>query len=337
MKTGLDSQIKFFQELKAIIPSYSSFVDEVAETINVSIDSAYRRIRGEKLLDFQELYILCQKFNVSLDKVFSLNSNSIVFHSNQNNFEADNFLKWMEDVLAQLEMVNSFSKKHIYFLLKDMPPWYHFYHKELASFKFYFWKKSILYNDVNGKKFSISDECPPELEVLQKKILNTYNKIDSTEIWNLEGINTTLRQINLYQLMGMIPDPKDTIRLYQCLIEVVDHLEKMAEYGKKFNINGLPKEDSSEYDVFVNEFILGDNTFFVELDDIKITYINYNVIYFMGTSDQTFNEGMFRNLKNLIKKSTQLSKVGEKERSQFFNKLRKKIQSNIDSVQSVTE
>ena len=45
-------QSRFFQELKSIIPPYSSLVDEIAELLQVSMDSAYRRIRGEKLLDF---------------------------------------------------------------------------------------------------------------------------------------------------------------------------------------------------------------------------------------------------------------------------------------------
>ncbi|EAZ82708.1 hypothetical protein [Algoriphagus machipongonensis] len=338
MKSAFDSQVQFFNSLKAAIPSYCSLVDAVAETIDVSIDSAYRRIRGEKLLNYQEMFMLCQKYNISVDRLFSLNSNTIVFQSNQNKFEKDNFHKWMEDVYAQLQMVQSFNKKHIYFLLKDMPPWYHYYHKELALFKFFFWKKSILYSDsINGKHFSLQDECEPDLEELQNKILKVYNKIDTTEIWNEEGINTTLRQIHLYQDMGLIPDPQDTIKLYNCLLEVVDHLENMAEVGKKFPFGGTPNEGSPDYNFFVNEFVLGDNTFFVELDDIKITYLNYNVIYFMGTSDQTFNEGMFQNLKNLIKKSTQISKVGEKERRQFFNKLRKKISIQIDSFQSTIE
>ena len=338
MKSTLDFQIEFFNSLKTVIPSYSSMVDEVAETLDVSIDSAYRRIRGEKLLNLHELFLLSRKFNISIDKLFSLGSNTIIFKSNQNNFEPDNFINWMKDVLAQLEMVKSFSKKHIYFLLKDMPPWYHFYHKELASFKFFFWKKSILYQeDSNGKKFLIEENQHPELAHLQNKILSTYNRIDSTEIWNLEGINTTLRQIYLYEEMGLIPNPDDTLKLYSCLIEVVDHLEKMAEAGKKFHLGSSPDSESSDYQFFVNEFVLGDNTFFVELDGNKVTYLNYNVIYFMGTADHEFNDGMHRNIKNLIKKSTQISQVGEKERKQFFNKLRKKIQAQADLFKTTLE
>ncbi|MFC3414465.1 hypothetical protein [Algoriphagus hitonicola] len=334
METINQHQAAFFQSLKSAIPSYSSLVDKVAETLNISMDSAYRRIRGEKLIDFEEINLLCKKFNVSVDKLFSLNSNTIVFQGKQNTFQEDNFKNWLEDVLAQLEMVNTFQNKKIYYLLKDMAPWYHFYHPELASFKFFFWKKSILFQDsLKGAKFSISDQSHHGFEPLTQKILKTYNKIETTEIWNVEGMNTTLRQIDLYQEMGIIPNPQDTKRLYQCMLEVVDHLERMTESGKKFLPHQDPGMDSADYHFFVNEFVLGDNTFFVEIDGTRITYLNYGVIYFLGTADKSFNDGMFVNLENLIKKSTQISKVGEKERNQFFNKLRRKVQLRIDAME----
>nr|WP_287937186.1 helix-turn-helix transcriptional regulator [Algoriphagus sp.] len=113
-------------------------VDEVAETLNVSVDSAYRRIRGEKLLDFDELKLLCQRFNLSLDKFLSLNTDSIMFQGRLNTYHEDAFKNWMDDVLAQLNLVNSFSHRHVYFLVKDMPPFHHYYHPVLAGFKFFF-------------------------------------------------------------------------------------------------------------------------------------------------------------------------------------------------------
>ena len=112
------NQAKFFLMLKSTLPSYSSLVDEIAETLDLSIDSAYRRIRGEKLLDFQELEILCKRFNVSLDKFFSLSSDSIVFQGQLNKYGEDGLTLWLEDMLDQLNRVNSFSNKHIYFSSK---------------------------------------------------------------------------------------------------------------------------------------------------------------------------------------------------------------------------
>ncbi|HQR02247.1 MAG TPA: hypothetical protein PLA61_15450, partial [Ferruginibacter sp.] len=57
----------------------------------------------------------------------------------------------------------------------------------------------------------------------------------------------------------------------------------------------------------------------------KITFLNHSVINFISTTDIQFNSFMFGNMQNLIKRSTQLSQVGEKERYRFFNRLRDKM------------
>ena len=48
-------QQKFFLEIKNQLPSHLSLVDEIADLLNISPDSAYRRIRGEKPIDFEEI------------------------------------------------------------------------------------------------------------------------------------------------------------------------------------------------------------------------------------------------------------------------------------------
>lgn len=326
-------QAQFFNSLKTAIPSYASLVDEVAETLNVSMDSSYRRIRGEKLLDFEELRILCQRFNVSLDKFFSLNSNSIIFQGKTNSYQEDSFMEWMDDVLSQLNLVNSFSHKHVYFLVKDMPPFHHYYHPALAGFKFFFWMKSILlFENLKHVKFSIADNHFEKYRDVTQKTLKVYNRVPTSEIWNEEGLNTTLRQIEVYHEMGLIKNPEDTIILYQCVLEVIDHLERMAETGKKSMLGHPPTDDSAEYKMYLNEIVLGDNTFMAELGDSKITYLNHSVMYFIGSMDVKFNESMFRNLENLMKRSTLISGTGEKERKQFFNKLRKKVELKLSKV-----
>ncbi|WP_026967028.1 hypothetical protein [Algoriphagus terrigena] len=334
MTISSSTQAQFFHSLKSTIPSYSSLVDEIAETLNVSMDSAYRRIRGEKLLDFEELRILCQRFNVSLDKFFSLDSKSILFQGNTNSYQSDSFTEWMEDVLSQLNLVNSFSHKHVYFLVKDMPPFHHYYHPALAGFKFFFWMKSILlFDDLKNAKFAITDNHFEKYREITQKTIKVYNRVPTSEIWNEESLNTTLRQIEVYHEMGLIKNSNDTLALYQCVLEVIDHLEKMADAGRKSSFGHPPTEDSGEYKMYLNEIVLGDNTFMAELGDSKITYLNHSVMYFIGSMDKKFNDSMFKNLENLMKRSTLISGTGEKERRQFFNKLRKKVESKMNLVE----
>ena len=159
-----------------------------------------------------------------------------------------------------------------------------------------------------------------------------HNKVPSSEIWNKDGLTTTLKQIEVYHEMGIISTPEITLQLYGCVLDAIDHLEKMAEYGKKFSPGQTPTLDSADYRFYLNEIVIVDNTFMAEIGDSRITYLNHSVLYFVRSMDQKFNESMFRNLENLIKKSTLISKIGEKERMQFFNSLRKKVQEKIAMI-----
>jgi hypothetical protein len=93
----------------------------------------------------------------------------------------------------------------------------------------------------------------------------------------------------------------------------------------KFRIGQKPAPDAAPYILLNNELILGDNTFFCELDNTRVTYINHSIINYMMTRDEQYNNYMHGALQNLIRKSTQISSVGEKERSRFFNRIREKL------------
>ncbi|MGZ8525817.1 MAG: hypothetical protein ACXWV1_15400, partial [Chitinophagaceae bacterium] len=61
------------------------------------------------------------------------------------------------------------------------------------------------------------------------------------------------------------------------------------------------------------------------LDGVKLTYISHTTINFMLTRDMAFNENMYNHLQNLIRRSTLISGVSEKERAKFFRVIRERI------------
>lgn len=320
-----NTQGLFFQHIKTLLQPHVSMVDEIAEVLNISTDSVYRRIRGEKSISLEEIQALCSRFKISLDQFFHLNSNSFVFSGQLTNTHGHTFERWMEDILKQVEFMNSFQRKHMYYLAKDLPLMQQFLAPELVAFKSFLWRKSILhYDDLKGKKFSLQLVDPYHME-LANKIVDAYNQIPSTEIWNVESINSTIRQIEFYRDANNFETPQDISGLYNAVIRLIDHLEKQAETGIKFCPGKSAGPKAGAYRLFVNELVLGDNTVFAELDDMKVTYLNHSVIDYIGTRDERFNEHMSDALQNLIKKSTQLSLVGEKERTRFFNRIRDKM------------
>lgn len=329
----MNTQAQFFQRLKPVVPPYSSLAAEVAATLKVSLDSAYRRIRGEKLLDFDEISLLCQEFNISLDEFLCLKTDSIVFKSSSSTPRKDALAHWMIEMIKQLHYINSYPKRHLYFLIKDLPPFHHFVHPVLASFKFFFWTNSILPTGQQQlERFSLDTKQFRTYENLATRILQAYLKVPSTEIWNKDTLNTTLRQIETYHEMGLIQDTETTQLIYNSLLEVVAHLEKMAAEGLKSGLGKAPNPECGQYLLYQNDMISGDNTLLAEIGETKITYLNHSILYFVGSTDKGFNEEVYGNMKNLIKRSSLMSGAGEKERTQVFNKLRSKIQDKLEGL-----
>jgi len=318
-------QVKFFQYIKSLLPPHLSLVDEVAGLLSISNDSAYRRIRGEKPITLDEMQSLAAKYRISIDQFMHLQNDCYIFSGALLGNEEQAFERWLNSVLQQLHMINSFKHKHLYYLAKDVPIMDQFMHHDLFAFKSFLWRRSILlYSDLKGKKFYLKDALPEHAE-LARQIEQAYLKVPMTQIWNLESINSSIRQIEFYREAEMFGDSDDIGKVYASLLKLIDHLELQAEQGMKFGVGKKAETGTAAYNLFWNDLVTADNTLLAELDENKITFLNHSVINFIYTSDTRFNAFMFTNLQNLVKRSTQISNVGEKERSRFFNSIRDKI------------
>jgi len=63
-----DLQKELFVLIKNSLPPHISLVDAIADLLDISYDSVYRRIRGEKPITLNELKVLCEHFHFSFLK-----------------------------------------------------------------------------------------------------------------------------------------------------------------------------------------------------------------------------------------------------------------------------
>ena len=327
-----NAQVLFFQEIKALLPAHLSVADEIAKVLGISADSAYRRIRGEKTITFDDIQKLSARYKVSIDKFLHLQTNGFIFTGNLG-YTSENFIElYLNNMLQQFEFMRGFDHKHIYFLPNDIPPFAYFQIPELAAFTFFYYKKSLLhFEEMKDLKFSAKN-INEEHTKLGIKVQASFNRIPSTEIWGIDTINSILRHISFYTDTHVFETKEDIICLYDKLEALINHLEKQAEHGLKFNYGKSPDKDSATYRMFHNDLITGDNCVLAETGDKKVTYINHNLINFMFTRDVGFNNYTFETFQNAIQKSTQISLVGEKARARFFGRLRMKIQIQKETI-----
>ena len=320
-----ETQQLFFNHIKSKLPLHLSFVDEVAELLNISNDSAYRRIRGEKTIGLDEIQVLCNKYQISLDQLLHIHSNAVIFTGNRVNHTTFGFDRYLKELVTNLEMFNQLPNPLLYFVTKDIPIFHFMHFPELSAFKFFFWKRTILgYPDLARQQFH-GEETDEETAKAAKKIIELYTRMPSIEIWIEESVNITIKQIEYCKSSNIFANNKVLLKIYLQLEELMDHMELQAEAGKKFLYGQSPTPNAASFDIFLNECLIGDNTIFVQGGEQQITFLNHNGLNILATQDKGFCEFTLKTLQNTIKKSTHLSVVGEKERSMFFNILRSKI------------
>ncbi len=326
-------QEMFFKTIRQKLPTGLSLVNAVASHLHISHDSAYRRIRGAKSLTIDELKELSSAFNISVDSFLRNGStNEHVMFSGQFIPRDDGSIEnYLQGLAGQLTYFNSFQHQRFLYMNKDFPIFHLFMFPELAAFKCYFWSRyNLNYKQFNRGRFVLADHIEV-YKAISKQISQLYVWLPSTEVWNLDSICLTIRQINYFEDAKIFASEDDARTVRAALSQLIDHIEDQVEEGVKFIYGDITKgnKKGAKYTMFINEFSIGDNTVYMELDDLRIVSVNHNVLNYIMTTDPVFVEYTRKTIEHLLKKSTLISEVGEKERHLFFDTLRQRIDKKI--------
>lgn len=330
----IELQALLFKKIKEKLPSHISLPDLVANYLNISNDSAYRRIRGEKSLTLDEIEILVKKTNISLDQFFNVSApaSEINFTGKFIDRETFDFEDYLTGIANQLTVFTEASEKEMFLFNKDIPMFIHFMFPELAAFKCYFWSRYNLNSVKYSKGQFLIEDYIKIFNTIGKKISDLYIQIPSTEIWNLDCINSTIRQIDYYRKSKLFKSAEDIVTVYNCLEQEIDHIEQQVECGCKFN-KGKHSKNEAKYSFFINEYILGDGTILVKLDGKRMVFSIHNVINYLCTTSPAYVDYSYQTIDILLKKSTLISEIGEADREAFFNKMRERIYKRRKMVQ----
>ncbi len=326
MDDQFNIQVKFFNEIKGKITPNLVLVDIVADELNISTDSAYRRIRGETSLSLEELKKLCTKFGISMDALFTSTSDSVIFSYRAINPEKFDYKAWFDSITQNMKMLSVYDLKEIIYGAKDIPLFYFFIMPKLAAFKLFFWMRNI--NNFPGMEDLLFDPGIIDDDTLKMagNVWRNYLSIPSTEIWSEEAITITLRQIEYYYNSGRFRDKSDVFDLLDEYKTVIHHVQKQAEVGGKFDLNSEPDRERNNFKLYFNEVIIMDNTVYFNMGDFGMVHLAHNVMNIISTTDGDFCRDTYTSLNNIIKNSTLISSSSEKERARFFKNMYDKIE-----------
>ena len=321
-------QHSLFQHIRSVLPANLSLADELADILAISMDSAYRRIRGEKAMDIEELATVCRHFKISIDQVLNLNTSNTVYSGEFIEPGKFDVTEYLDKQLRLMQQVTSFKDKEVYYFSKDLPIWYHYMFPNLAAFKIFSWMKTLLhYKPWQGKKFSLEEMIPLYAEKTQQ-IAKVCCQLPMYEIMNVENIHITLRHIDFFRDTGQFATEGDMEAIIKDLEKMVAHMEDICSQGKKFMPGLQPHSTAAFCKVYVSEVTIGDNSILYVVDGKKIGLNTFSIVNMMTTQDERYCNYQYTFLQNIMQKSTLISEAGERERTMFFNEMREKIREH---------
>ena len=312
MDVRFKKQLQFVEKLKLATPSNQKLVDVLADLLEVSNDSAYRRLRCETAITMDEYVKICEHFHIPLEISGPETTTQAVFHFTLLSEEENNTEEYLKKVLGALQAIHQ-SKGKIYYATEDIPLFYYFMFPELTEFKLFFWKKSIL----DDARFQEKDFHPglvkKELVDTCRKIFEIYCQIHCMEVYPEDTFTSTLRQIEYYWESDML-EPQIGILLCDQLLETVQFLKSCA--GK----NSKSEDLSTNLEMYLSDLMISTNTILVDMNTSQMVFKSVNTFNSISTTHRKFYEETKRWMDGLIRKSTMISGVSERHRNKLFKR-----------------
>ncbi|WP_452599808.1 hypothetical protein [Pontimicrobium sp. MEBiC01747] len=312
-------QATFLLHLKNELPENTSIIEAVATALQISYDAAHRRTSLKSKLSLDESVMLANYYHLSLDRLYETTGAQFVSVEKTKHIEHEKELQlYFEESYNSLFPLLKQHNSRILYSAKDIPLFYNLNGDLLSRFKYYVWLK-LLDPTFTNKSF---ESFTPSLSLIKagKELGSLYQNLNTSEIWDITTVNSTLKQIHFYFEAGQI---ETTTALNMC--ELLKLL--IQNVAKKIT------SSNEKFQLYYNELHLMNNNVLVSTPEIQSLYVPFTLLSYYKTSDkQTCKEAEVF-LSKQLQNSKLLNTAGEKERNLFFNK----IHSKINALQKLIE
>lgn len=304
-------------KVQSLITPNLKLPEFLADTLNISLQSTYRKIKGETSFNFEQVALLSQKLGFSMDEIIELENNVYsLFKLLKNPFTIpeDTFYNMLERYLNILilrsENKNSgiFMTMNRIFFLSGIP------FKTL--FRFYYYKWIHLTTDA-PLDYRFSDA------ILPKRITALCNKIEeylplvSNNIYIIDPnvLSNSLVDIQYYYRRGLINDKE--------ISAIKGELEGMVDMTENIVRKGMFLNTGSTYNYYISSLPIESNSVYFWCNDIQESHFWIYPANYVFSSEQ-YACSMHKNWINSLKKYSILTTMSNEElQSDYFKGQRK--------------
>lgn len=313
-----EQQNSLLNEIKRRLPQNTKLADVFIKTLGISKEAAYRRLRNEVPLTFDETAILAKDFGISLDNLvgvevqysrpFQLRLPEFIDVQEEDSYMFDDFLCFLKKISdspdTEVGMLTNMLPQDLFsgfgYLIKfNVFKWQYYYHNEqVIPFHELYIPRKVLSSF--KKQFEHSKNIKKTIYIFDNSI---YKKI--------------VDEINYFHNIQLI-NKEDTLHIREELLRCLDYIEELTESGKF-------KETENDVLVYITNLEVTTPYTYLRSGDVKYSLIKT----FILTSATSLDNKTFDKMKDWIRASmrtsTLITQTNENFRLQYFRTQREII------------
>lgn len=334
MEIVQDVQQRIFDEIKKQLPKDEKIAVVLMNTLFLSQDAVYRRLRGDVPLTIYETKTLCNAYNISFDEIDAYKKGVVTFNYLPLDRIGLNFESWLTGLRDGLQQIKKLENTKMTMSINDTPIFQLFNLPHLTRFKFFFWAKTYLKIPAYEHELFKREKIDKKVLMIGIEAHNIYNSIPTTEIYSPETLRGTMRQIQYYLDAHLFEDPSYALELIDNLMDLVRHMKVQAEIGRKFPRGNEAPSAGNPIEMYFNETYISDNTYLVKSDSGSFVYLTHNIMNYLNSTDPYYIQESEFVLEKLINNSNLISQVNVKDRNRFFAELEGNVRAFRNKVEA---
>jgi len=320
-------QEAFFTKIKTLIADKKELPQVLQDLLQISADSAYRRIRCETALSLDEAFKLSNHFKIAFSDLESFRNDHVIFARKPFINSLSRFESYMRRSLENLEFLQKDPKHLMVYSALDIPIFYPHKYPELSAFKMFVWMRSAY--DIESVKDAFFDmtAIPDSLLELAQKQWLAYSKTNTIEIWNKNTIQSLLDQIAYYFEAGLLPNKDEALKMCDQLADFLKLIYKQTLFGKRLSSENEDQPATASYQLFYNEVAQLDNHIISRLNGRLNFNLPYGAVNYLTTTNPSLNQDVYEHLIRQTEQSVLVNTLSDKDRNAFFTDLRNRIEA----------
>jgi hypothetical protein len=311
---------------KMPFPGQKEATVHLSKILRISETSIYNKFNGRSKFTTEEIFIICKQCNISLDSILHHSDKErsfVPYFSDGLKYTPRNYADYLNNIISYYSQIKKMPEVKGYFLASEVPLFHFLFFPNLFYLKMYIW------NDMNWNMSIYSNEYRPkefinntELSLACKALKELFYSFPSEEIWNPSMIDITISQFLYLKQMQIIKDEEQMELIKNELNELLNYLENLSNTGTKFISSD---KESAPIDLYITDLSLGSELILVKSKPMNMLFQQLDAPNYIRSTDEKMCDYVWKYYNKIKKRSTHITKTGEKDKSLFFKKMREQL------------